>query len=148
MIGERIRAAREKCGYSLEKVAAELGVSFQAVSQWENGQTSPRGKRLNQLSEFLKTTKAWLLFGEVSSRHEMSGADETFLNSPEFLILLRGAYLESIKLSIAMGWLSQGNKKDISFNSLADVFEGKIKETLNLDLLSDGEKPEADLLEK
>ena len=143
MIGERIRAAREKCGYSLDKVATELGVSFQAVSQWENGQTSPRGKRLNQLSEFLNTTKAWLLFGEVSSRQEMSGVDDSFLNSPEFLILLRGAYLESIKLSIAMGWLANGHKKDISFNSLADIFEGKIKETLNLDLLQDEEKSDS-----
>lgn len=143
MIGERIRAAREKCGYSLEHVATELGVSFQAVSQWEKGQTSPRGKRLDQLSEFLQTTKSWLLFGEVSSRQEMSGADETFLNSPEFLILLRGAYLESIRLSIAMGWLSSGQKKDISFNSLADIFEGKVKETLNLDLLSEDEKQDS-----
>lgn len=72
----------------------------------------------------------------------MSNDDESFLNSPEFLILLRGAYLESIKLSIAMGWLSNGHKKDISFNSLADVFEGKVKEALQLELLSEETKPD------
>ncbi|MBQ1846680.1 MAG: helix-turn-helix transcriptional regulator, partial [Clostridia bacterium] len=36
-IGEKIKTLRKKRGISQEKLAEHIGVSFQAVSKWENG---------------------------------------------------------------------------------------------------------------
>lgn len=36
-IGEKIRYYRQKKGMTQEKLAAELNLSFQAVSKWERG---------------------------------------------------------------------------------------------------------------
>lgn len=42
MIGERIKANRIRLKLSQEALAKQLGVSFQAVQQWEDGSTMPR----------------------------------------------------------------------------------------------------------
>ena len=41
MLGTAIRQAREEKGMSQERLAEELGVSRQAVSKWEIGQSVP-----------------------------------------------------------------------------------------------------------
>ncbi len=40
-IGENIRALRQRKGLTQEQVALQLGVSYQAVSKWENGTNTP-----------------------------------------------------------------------------------------------------------
>ena len=40
-IGEVIRELRKRDGITQEKLAESLGVSFQSVSRWENGQAWP-----------------------------------------------------------------------------------------------------------
>jgi transcriptional regulator with XRE-family HTH domain len=135
LIGNRIKAAREKLNMSLESVADKLGVSFQSVQQWEAGNTSPRRKRMEKLAEVLQTTPAWLQFGEGYSSESRDTPTDEFIKTDEFMILMRGAHLEAVKLAVGLGWLSEGKKK-VTFNTLADVFEGKVKETL---FLSDGE---------
>ncbi len=40
-IGENIRALRQRGGMTQEQVAAKLGVTYQAVSKWENGTNTP-----------------------------------------------------------------------------------------------------------
>lgn len=53
MIGERIRAARKAKKLSQEQLAEELGVSFQAVSTWEQGKFIPDSEHLPALAEAL-----------------------------------------------------------------------------------------------
>ncbi len=36
-IGENIKIMRHKCGFTQEQLAAQLSVTPQAVSKWENG---------------------------------------------------------------------------------------------------------------
>ena len=53
-IGEKIREYRQKKGLTQDALAAELHVSSQAVSKWENGQTMPDINLLVPLSKVLK----------------------------------------------------------------------------------------------
>lgn len=49
LIPERIKEAREARGFTLETFAEALGVSKQAVAQYENGQTAPSGDVLGTI---------------------------------------------------------------------------------------------------
>lgn len=49
-LGAQIRAARKAAGKTQQEVADQLGVSVQAVSQWETDKTSPNSKNLIDLS--------------------------------------------------------------------------------------------------
>ena len=55
-LGEAIRRRREELKLSQEYVAERLGVSRQAVSKWETGQSEPTAGNLVQLAEVLETT--------------------------------------------------------------------------------------------
>ena len=41
ILGEKIAQLRRKNGWSQEELADKMGVSRQAVSKWESGQTMP-----------------------------------------------------------------------------------------------------------
>lgn len=63
-LGRRIAAVRAAAGLTQQQLADKLGVSFQAVSRWENGLTSPRNRNnLKQLAELGRTTVDWILYG-------------------------------------------------------------------------------------
>lgn len=49
-LGERIRKRRTALKLSQEYIADQLGVSRQAVSKWENGQSEPNAKNLAELA--------------------------------------------------------------------------------------------------
>ena len=48
-IGENIRIARKKSGLTQEELAERLGITFKAVSGWENGKYQPTIETLNKL---------------------------------------------------------------------------------------------------
>lgn len=50
MIGERIRQARERRGWTQTELAAKVGVGYKTVSNWETGNTVPQN-RLGMLRE-------------------------------------------------------------------------------------------------
>ena len=64
-IGKRIRIARESRGLTLDQVADALGVTRQAVSQYEKKGTGPEGAvKLMKLRAVLEVTFAWLIAGD------------------------------------------------------------------------------------
>lgn len=64
-LGARIRHARKLKEWGQVKLAEELGVSQQAVSQWEKGETvSPR--LLHEVAYKLDVSYEWLAFNEGS----------------------------------------------------------------------------------
>lgn len=80
-IGEKIREYRQKQGLTQDALAAELHISSQAISKWENGQTMPDISLLVPLSKVLKTSVNDLLGGdrrrELEKRwHEAEDLDE------------------------------------------------------------------------
>lgn len=62
-IGERISELRNSAGKSQGDLARALGVSRQAVSKWENDQTSPDTYNLIQLADLLDTDIEYLATG-------------------------------------------------------------------------------------
>ena len=55
MIGERIKKARERKGYSQEFIAEELKISQSAYSDLENNKTKLNLSRLQRIAEILDT---------------------------------------------------------------------------------------------
>ena len=60
-LGEAIRAHRTQRGMTQEYVAEQLGVSRQAVSKWEMGQSDPSTANLLALAKLFGISPAQLL---------------------------------------------------------------------------------------
>ncbi|MGB5856525.1 MAG: helix-turn-helix domain-containing protein [Oceanisphaera sp.] len=66
----RILDRRLKLKLTQQQLAEAIGVSYQAVQQWEAGKSAPKGARLNALTATLKCSKVWLEFGENTALGE------------------------------------------------------------------------------
>lgn len=62
-VGSQIEELRKSKGMTQSDLAERLGVSFQAVSKWERGETLPDIAILVPLSEALETTVDFILTG-------------------------------------------------------------------------------------
>lgn len=60
-IGNKICILRKKHGYSQERLAKLLGISFQAISKWENGNSSPDIDLLTKISRIFNVSVDFLL---------------------------------------------------------------------------------------
>lgn len=66
-MANRIQALRKSKGISQEELADKTGVSRQAVSKWESGQSSPDTDKIILLSEYFDVTADYLLKGTEST---------------------------------------------------------------------------------
>ena len=62
-MADRIQHLRKSKGISQEELADKVGVSRQAVSKWEQGQSTPDIEKVILLSEFFDVTTDYLLKG-------------------------------------------------------------------------------------
>ena len=62
-LGERITELRTACGLSQNQLAKAMEVSRQAVSKWENGQSTPDSVKMIHLAEVLETDIEYLTTG-------------------------------------------------------------------------------------
>lgn len=69
-LGQNIAAKRKALKLSQEYVAEQLGVSRQAVSKWETGQTEPTAKNLVELAQLFNMTVSELVEPEKLSQPE------------------------------------------------------------------------------
>ena len=114
LIGDRIRVARLAKGLSQEQLGEKLGVSFQAVSTWEQGKFLPDSDRLPVLAKvldlsldslFAEKEKDWTLkpvnfdvshmYTFVKGRAQMLGLSQTLA----VMDLLRPAHGEQQRCS-------------------------------------------------
>ncbi len=61
--GERIYNLRKKSGLSQEEFADKLGVSRQAVSKWETGQSVPDSEKAAAIGAYFGVSLDWLING-------------------------------------------------------------------------------------
>lgn len=70
---DRIAAVRRAAGLTQEQLGELLGVSRQAVSRWESGQTSPDVSTLAALCEKLRVSADYVLLGKEPGEGQSSG---------------------------------------------------------------------------
>lgn len=71
-IGDRIQQLRKAAGISQEELADKTGVSRQAVSKWESGQSIPDMEKIILLSDYFNTTTDYLLKGIAPAEEKQS----------------------------------------------------------------------------
>lgn len=71
-IGDRISDLRKQKHYSQEYLAAQLGVSRQAVSKWENNLSSPDTDNLIQLAALLGVSVEYLATGNNEQETQLA----------------------------------------------------------------------------
>lgn len=62
-VGEQIAVLRKVKGLTQSELGKRIGVSFQAVSKWERGETLPDVTLLPDLAKILETTVDFILLG-------------------------------------------------------------------------------------
>lgn len=75
-LAERIQEQRKRCGMSQEKLAELVGVSRQAVTKWEVGQSAPSTENLFRLAEIFGVTVDLLL--ETDQGGGQSSAEQVY----------------------------------------------------------------------
>lgn len=65
---ERLAKARKEKGFTQSDVAEKLNVSFQAVSLWERGETTPEIDKLVDIASLYQVSVDWLLTGKTEER--------------------------------------------------------------------------------
>lgn len=69
---ERLSKKRKEKKLTQAEVAEQLNVSFQAVSQWERGETSPDIDKIPELADLYGVTTDWLLKGDIVNLPEIN----------------------------------------------------------------------------
>ena len=91
--GEKIKAAREKAGFTQAELASKLVIPYQSIGQWERGLRNPKWETLEKIAEALQIPVYELIDGGIGALDpvlppNMKGAnldgakiDKNFLNS-------------------------------------------------------------------
>ncbi|MGI5963586.1 MAG: helix-turn-helix domain-containing protein [Lawsonibacter sp.] len=67
-LNQRIAMARKQAGLSQEQLGEKLGVSRQAVSKWESGQTNPDVAYVAEMCRLFGVSSDWLLLGQETDQ--------------------------------------------------------------------------------
>lgn len=81
-LAEQLKTLRKENNISQEKLAAYLGISYQAISKWENGNTYPDIQLLPEIARFFGVTIDELL--QVEKLDEQALFDEYTSKAEEF----------------------------------------------------------------
>ena len=79
-VGERLRLRRSLLGVSQEKLAQELGISFQQVQKYEKGLNRIAAGRLFQISKMLATNVAYF-FENLEQRRSDEIETQNYVSS-------------------------------------------------------------------
>ena len=98
---EKINTCRKRAGLSQEALAERLGVSRQAVSKWEIGDSTPELTKLPPMAEIFGVTVDWLLSEEDFPKETPPSAPEKS-DAPSWVDNLPKNFKRLIK---RFGWL-------------------------------------------
>ena len=75
-LSDKLYTLRKKSGLSQEQLAEQLGVSRQAISKWESGQSTPETDKLISISKFFNVTIDSLVKDETATYLSVNNAPE------------------------------------------------------------------------
>lgn len=85
-LGENIKSRREKLKLSQEYVAEQLGVSRQAVSKWETGQSEPTASNLIQLAEVFEISLSELVDPHKNDEEQSTSEKKRHGKKPNLIL--------------------------------------------------------------
>ncbi|MCJ9692285.1 helix-turn-helix domain-containing protein [Rhizobium sp. PRIMUS64] len=102
-VGARIRMRRQLLGMSQERLAEQIGVTFQQVQKYEKGINRIGASRLQRIADVLHTSVSFFFEQENSEPLTLQGLDLSANNDPvaEFLRTKEGLALNRAFLKIA-----------------------------------------------
>ena len=105
---EKILSCRKKAGLSQEALAERLGVSRQAISRWEMGNTIPDAENLLQLSQLFGVSVDYLLHDEQGQEPSVPSTlnPSSYAMSPAPPAAGRGLLLFAVVTAILFAILS------------------------------------------
>ena len=104
-MAERIQAIRKSKGLSQEELANSLGVSRQAVSKWESGQSVPDLDKVVAMSDCFAVTTDYLLKGVDQSPDAVDDGKKQTLSR---ILYISSVFFIAIGLLCAIGgWYEQ-----------------------------------------
>jgi len=75
-LGDRLEAAREAKGLTVEGLAEKIGVDPRAVEEWESDADAPRANRIQMLAGLLNVSIVWLISGEGNGTSHVADSYE------------------------------------------------------------------------
>jgi transcriptional regulator with XRE-family HTH domain len=98
MMSERIRARRKELKIRQIALGKMVGVSNAAISQWERGETEPRGDNLLALAKALQCSPDYLLNGDTSASNvAYHGLHEPKGSYPLISWVSAGQWMEAVE---------------------------------------------------
>lgn len=107
-IGSRISKYRKAKGMTQEELAAQMGVSSQAVSKWENDASCPDISLLPQLCRILGITTDELLTGKSNEVKLVPAADRKSLDELTLRIYVNSSDGDVVKVNMPMTLMKIG----------------------------------------
>lgn len=122
---EKVRDAREKCGFSQTELAEKIGISKRSVIAYESGEKEPRHSTLMKLAKALGVSTKFLSDAECENPAEDIERDY-YLDEAQSMYGAAGArdmdkLLEANAALFAGGDLSQ-EEKDRFFQSIMEAY--------------------------
>ena len=118
-VSERIKLARKRTAQSQEALAAKVGVSRVAVSQWERGETTPSGRFLNDLAVALGTSVDWLLAGNEGVFEPLPPVTQPGYHNVEPAVIPQGSRVP------VLSYVQAGNWREMC--EQATAFDGNVE---------------------
>ena len=101
-MGDKLTELRRKQGWSQEELAERIGVSRQAVSKWESGQTLPDMDKVLLLSEVFGVTTDYLLKDSVSGSEDVTPSGR-LITTAEVEAFLKVKAQTAVRIALAAG---------------------------------------------
>ncbi len=82
-LGDKIYKLRKSAGWSQEELGEKIGVSRQAISQWETNAMQPKADNIKAMCVLFNVTSDYLLFDgeeDKKEKNESEGAQSPFKN--------------------------------------------------------------------
>ena len=124
-VGERLKEARKKKGYTQKALAEKLGLSQQNIAEWERGKRNPKMTTLQKISEALEIPVSDLYKDTWGYKPNTPGHDYSYLiGAWEVEKRLPPGYRLQYNDEDAMLWLVYPDgsySRDISFTEIEEI---------------------------